>query len=99
MTELAPFEVLHEAPGHDLQLPAALRGLYGGDLALPERCLYANFVGVWNILFPPILTQQQMEDRKIYNTYMHGQGNEGHEFTSVLTDDERLAILEYLKTL
>ncbi len=44
MTELAPFELLHEVPGHGLELPAALRRLYGGDLALPERCLYANFV-------------------------------------------------------
>lgn len=61
--------------------------------------LYSNFIGVWNILYPPILTQEQMEERKIYNTHMHGQGNEGHEFTSVLTDKERLAILEYLKTL
>ncbi|WP_434419869.1 hypothetical protein [Nannocystis pusilla] len=61
--------------------------------------LYSNFIGVWNILYPPILTEEQMEERKIYNTHMHGQGNEGHEFTAVLTDDERLAILEYLKTL
>ena len=44
MTELGPFEVLHEAPGHDLELPGTLRAVYGGDLALPERCLYANFV-------------------------------------------------------
>ncbi|HEY7344437.1 MAG TPA: dihydrofolate reductase family protein [Gaiella sp.] len=44
MTGLTPFELLHEAPGHDLELPAALRRPYGGDLALPERCLYANFV-------------------------------------------------------
>lgn len=61
--------------------------------------LYSNFIGVWNILYPPILTEKQMEARKIYNTHMHGQGNEGHEFTAVLTDDERLAIIEYLKTL
>jgi hypothetical protein len=45
------------------------------------------------------LTDQQLEDRKIYNTHMYSQGNAGHEFTSVLTDQERRAILEYLKTL
>ncbi len=61
--------------------------------------LYGNLIAVWNILYPPTLTREQMENRKIYNTHMYGQGNEGHEFTSVLTDHERLAIIEYLKTL
>jgi hypothetical protein len=61
--------------------------------------LYSNLIVTWNILFPPTITRQQMEDRKIYNTHMFGQGNEGHTFNSVLTDTERLAIIEYLKTL
>ncbi len=61
--------------------------------------LYSNFVGLWNILNPPLLTKEQMENRKIYNSHMFGQGNGGHAFTSVLTDNERLAIIEYLKTL
>ena len=30
---------------------------------------------------------------------MYGHGNQGHEFNSVLTDNERKAIIEYLKTL
>jgi len=30
---------------------------------------------------------------------MYSQGNAGHEFTSVLTDQERAALIEYLKTL
>ncbi|MDP9141458.1 MAG: hypothetical protein M3O62_11790 [Pseudomonadota bacterium] len=42
---------------------------------------------------------EQLEQRKVYNTTMYGQGNQGHEFTAVLTDAERRAILEYLKTL
>ena len=45
------------------------------------------------------LTNDQIEDRKIYNTRMYSQSNTGHEFTDVLTDTERLAIVEYLKTL
>jgi hypothetical protein len=61
--------------------------------------VYSSFILTWNILFPPTFTRRQMEDRKIYNTHMFGQGNEGHEFNSVLTDAERLAIVEYLKTL
>jgi len=53
----------------------------------------------WNLLNPPILSDEQIEERKIYNTFYYSQDNAGHEFTSVLTDRERLAILEYLKTL
>jgi len=45
------------------------------------------------------MNNQQVEDRKIYNTYYYSQSNAGHEFTSVLTDQERRAIIEYLKTL
>ena len=40
-----------------------------------------------------------MEDRKNFNTRMFAQSNEGHEFNAVLTDAERTAIIEYLKTL
>ena len=60
---------------------------------------YANGGLVWNIANLPILDDQQIEDRKIYNTYSYSQSNAGHEFTSVLTDQERRAIIEYLKTL
>jgi hypothetical protein len=61
--------------------------------------VFSNLILTWNILFPPTFTNQQREDRKIYNTHMFAQGNEGHEFNSVLTDAERRAIIEYLKTL
>jgi endo-cleaving rubber dioxygenase len=40
-----------------------------------------------------------MEDRKNFNTRMFAQANEGREFNAMLTDAERLAIIEYLKTL
>jgi len=45
------------------------------------------------------LTDAQLEDRKVYNTNLYSQGRGGHEFTDVLTDQERRAIIEYLKTL
>jgi endo-cleaving rubber dioxygenase len=61
--------------------------------------LYQNVLASWNILFPPPMTPQQMEDRKIFNSQEFAQGNEGHEFSAVLTDTERRAIIEYLKTL
>ena len=44
MTELEPLALLSAEPELGLVLPPGLRRLYGGDLALPERCLYANFV-------------------------------------------------------
>ncbi|AUM12592.1 rubber dioxygenase RoxB [Ketobacter alkanivorans] len=68
----------------------------------PQRLLewlYGSITGAWNVDFPPIVTTENMENRKIYNTHMYSQGNEGHEFTAVLTDAERIAIIEYLKTL
>jgi hypothetical protein len=51
------------------------------------------------VLFPPTITKTDIENRKIYNVYMYGQGNGGHTFNSVLTDTERNAIIEYMKTL
>lgn len=77
-------------PGDEWQDPLATVILNG---------IYSNILLAWNILFPPILTNDQIEDRKNFNTRMFAQGNEGHEFNAVLTDAERLAIIEYLKTL
>ena len=61
--------------------------------------LYSNVILAWNVLFPPTITNTDIENRKIYNVYMYGQGNAGHAFTGVLTDAERQALVEYLKTL
>jgi hypothetical protein len=61
--------------------------------------LYSNLILAWNILFPPTITDAQIEQRKIYNTHMYGQGNGGHAFNAVLSDAERRALIEYLKTL
>lgn len=64
--------------------------------------LYGNLILAWNIGQAPVFVQatpQQVENRKIYNTHLYSQSNVGHDFTAVLTDDERRAIIEYLKTL
>ncbi len=62
---------------------------------------YTRIALLWNL--PRVdmigMSNQQIEARKIYNTNEYSQGNQGHEFTSVLTDAERRAIVEYLKTL
>ena len=69
---------------------------------LTEQILAQFYAGVllgWNLIAVPPLTDVQMQDRKNFNTRMFAQGNEGHEFNAVLTDAERTAIIEYLKTL
>ncbi len=39
------------------------------------------------------------ERRKVYDTRQPGRGNGGHTFGDHLTEDERMAVIEYLKTL
>jgi hypothetical protein len=48
---------------------------------------------------PPPVTDRQIASRMIYNTYLYSNGNAGHDFTQSLTDAERWALIEYLKTL
>ncbi|MDR3417055.1 MAG: hypothetical protein P4L83_12790, partial [Nevskia sp.] len=75
------------------QSPAVLQQVLGD--------LYKEIALLWNLPLPQNLLygNEQIERRKIYNTYEYSQGNQGHEFTSVLTDQERAALIEYLKTL
>ncbi|MFN4258537.1 MAG: hypothetical protein ACK4RK_04520 [Gemmataceae bacterium] len=40
-----------------------------------------------------------IERRKVYDTRLPGRGNTGHTFGDHLTDEERMAVIEYLKTL
>jgi mono/diheme cytochrome c family protein len=40
-----------------------------------------------------------LEARKVYDTTRPGRGNAGHTFGDHLTEDERMAVIEYLKTL
>lgn len=44
-------------------------------------------------------SEQQPSGFKVYNTDLKGYGNYGHYFGDVLTDTERKAVIEYLKTL
>lgn len=59
---------------------------------------FENFWFTWN-LKPQPFSSNELEQRKIYNTKKYSQGNVGHAFTEVLTDPERKALVEYLKTL
>jgi mono/diheme cytochrome c family protein len=40
-----------------------------------------------------------IERRKVYDTTQPGRGNGGHTFGDELTEEERMAVIEYLKTL
>ena len=48
---------------------------------------------------PPPITDKQIQSRMVFNSHLYGQGNGGHDFVKSLTDEERWALLEYLKTL
>ena len=40
-----------------------------------------------------------IERRKVYDTTQPGRSNTGHTFGDKFTDDERMAVIEYLKAL
>ena len=66
------------------------------------RDSYDTILGglVWPTwLVPPPIGEEGLAQRMIYNTQMYSKKNHGHEWTQALTDDERRALLEYLKTL
>src|SRR5262249_38157640 len=48
---------------------------------------------------PPDPKLPAIERRKVYDTSQPGRGNGGHTFGDVLSDEERWAVIEYLKTL
>jgi hypothetical protein len=48
---------------------------------------------------PPGAAVPEFEQRKVYDTARPGQGNGGHTYGDDLTEEERLAVIEYLKTL
>lgn len=71
----------------------------GATLQDALSVIWVNGGLAWNLLNPPIMSNDDLEQRKIYNTYYYSQDNGGHTFTDVLTDQEVLAIIEYMKTL
>ncbi len=75
-----------------------------GEQSTIQRLLsviYTQVGATWNLPRPEAMrmNQQDIENRKVYNTTLYSQGNQGHAFTAVLSDRERRAIIEYLKTL
>ena len=48
---------------------------------------------------PPDDNLPAIERRRVYDTSQPGRGNGGHTFGDHLTEEDRLAVIEYLKTL
>lgn len=65
-------------------------------LQLAEQFVYSNFNWSGLVSLPDPAAR---EKRLYYDTRIYGNGAGGHEFTDVLSDRERQAIIEYLKTL
>jgi hypothetical protein len=52
-----------------------------------------------SVVTVPDVTPGGIDKRLVYDTRKLGNGNGGHDFSDVLTDQERKAVIEYLKTL
>jgi Cytochrome c len=67
-----------------------------------EKEDYDSFRLGWRIRVlsePPDKELSANERRRIYDTTQPGRGNGGHTFGDALAEEERLAVIEYLKTL
>lgn len=86
-----------DIPGTE-QMNCSPAGDQGPSLSQLVSNLLAGFgyAGAVPVLDPDA---EAIDKRLVYDTRILGNGNGGHEFTAVLTDAERRAILEYLKTL
>nr|WP_323381901.1 hypothetical protein [Myxococcus dinghuensis] len=87
-----------DVPANDPFIPCSQ------EMATPDILFanIANLVADYNSLAyqsPPPITNKQIRSRMIFNSHLYGLGNEGHDFTQSLTDAERWAIIEYMKTL
>lgn len=74
------------------------------QVAAPETALWVTDTLLGGLLWPtwlvpPPVGTSGLEDRMIYNTNLYSKKNRGHEWTKTLNDNERRALLEYLKTL
>jgi mono/diheme cytochrome c family protein len=74
--------------------PAAWRRVDLDDTHFDERALGWP----WQ-LAPPQASAPAADQKLIYDTTIWGQSNAGHTFGDHLSDDERRAVIEYLKTL
>jgi hypothetical protein len=58
-----------------------------------------NGLGLLGLAQIPDPSPEAIDKRLIFDSRTSGNDNGGHAFTDVLTDQERKAVIEYLKTL
>jgi hypothetical protein len=71
------------------------------QVPLVSDFLLMPFKALADYFSPPYISDpasSTVAERAIYNTHAYSKGNQGHEFTKVLTDPQRRALIEYLKT-
>ena len=72
----------------------------GASLVQLTENLLNNAIGLSGLVpLSDLLAVGAFDKRLVYDTRILGNGNGGHSFTDVLTEPERRAIIEYLKTL
>ena len=76
--------------------PRVFTRSFRGDLTSTTRGIGLRFQVLTQAADPDI---SAIDRRKIYDTSKPGRGNGGHLFGDLLTEDERMAVIEYLKTL
>ena len=88
----APYLHNGSVPSLEAVLNSAIRPKYWSRSFEKPQYNYDNPGWVFSV-------HEQPTDRIIYNTTLPGYGNYGHYFGDKLTDAERRAVIEYLKTL
>ena len=88
----APYLHNGSVPSLEAVLNSAIRPKYWSRSFEKPQYNYDNPGWVFSV-------HEQPTDRIIYNTTLPGYGNYGHYFGDKLTNTERKAVIEYLKTL
>lgn len=91
-----------EIPYNDCEpeqaLPEPLEGLIEFLIGAPANLPTSGLGGTGLDQLMPT-ARASIERRKIFNSHEFGAGNQGHDYGRALTDVERKAVIEYLKTL
>ena len=77
----------------------SVRASAGRRKILPRSAIGATR---WKVTVPTEVNAKKMtplQYRKVYDTSKVGRGNGGHTFGDKLSEEERMAVIEYSKTL
>src|SRR5262249_31728989 len=94
----APFFHNGSVPTLELVLDSSRRPVYWRRTSLDSSDYDWTAVG-WNYAELPSGKTDQPDAVHVYDTTRPGYGNGGHVFGDALSEDDRAAVIEYLKTL